>query len=50
VLNPKEMQYVVYQDLCLDSLYNLTLTINVLVNWNKKCKWQYYAQPYGSVE
>jgi hypothetical protein len=30
VLNPKGMQCLIYQDLCLNSLYNLTLTINAL--------------------
>jgi hypothetical protein len=45
VLNPKEMQYVIDEDLCLDSLYNLTLTTNVLVNQTKKYKRQYHAQP-----
>ena len=44
------MQYVIYEDLCLDSLYNLTLTINALFDQNKKYKRQYKVQPQGSLE
>ena len=46
MLNAKELQFVTYQDLCLDSLYNLTLKIKVLVNQNKKYKQQYNVKPY----